>query len=141
MRKLILLVIVLVSVGAGALGYYLINQRTIYITGNQPKRPINEIKMDVYKGNVEAYGELRTIYLDYPQEDFLFWALYTANRYHDKDAYSDVYRIMEAAYNSDPDSFSLKDMDSVSRKMVLRYLDLAAKNGDATADSLMKIVH
>jgi len=131
----ILLVTIALSIGVGVLICQFFSSKAINITANQPKRPIEDIKKEAFNGSADAYRELRTIYWDYSQEDFLFWALYVGNKFHNKGAYADVYRILEQSYNGNSDTFSLKGMDTLTKKLVIQYLDLAAKSGDVEAEN------
>lgn len=52
------------------------------ISMNSPSRSVTDIESEVRSGNIKSYHELRTIYLDFAPQDFLFWAMLMANRYN-----------------------------------------------------------
>ncbi len=96
-------------------------------TINQPNRSITSIQNDVLsKGDTNAYLELRTAYLDYSPEEFLFWALIMANKYDYPPAYLDVYYTLLDAYCCDVSTGNLDKMDRKTRAMALNYLKAAA---------------
>lgn len=103
--------------------------------------PINVIKEKISKGDAKAYDELKHIYLDYQEEDILFWAFIMANKYNDSEASKDIYILMEHISNDDPYSFSLKGMDPLTRGIVIKYLVISAKNGDQNAINILASVN
>ncbi|PQJ12997.1 hypothetical protein CJD36_004435 [Flavipsychrobacter stenotrophus] len=91
---------------------------------------IDNLKSKVLHGDIEAYTKLRGEYRDYPPENFLFWAMYMANKYDYAYAYEDVFRTMEESYNIDSAIFN---MDDKTRKFAFTYLKMAAQKGDSSA--------
>lgn len=88
---------------------------------NQSNRSLSELKKEVWlTGNVSAYEDLSTAYLDYPPEDFLFWAMLMANKYDYSTAYIDVFYSLENAYKA-----SGGPMDAKTKEMSMRYLQIA----------------
>jgi len=139
-RKYLIPVITVISLTIGFFVGYFTNADYSNANDNSLKRPISEIKRDVFNGSEKAYGELRTEFLEYSQENFLFWALFRANKFKDRDAYVDVYQILENSYNSnDYETFSLEGMDTLTKKIVVDYLKLAADSGILSADSLLNL--
>ncbi len=103
-------------------------------TMNQPNRSITSIQNDVLsKGDTNAYLELRTAYLDYSPEEFLFWALIMANKYEYPPAYLDVYYTLLDAYCCDVSTGNLDKMDRKTREIALNYLKAAAEKGNEQA--------
>ncbi len=100
-----------------------------YATVNNTNNSILNLKEKVYlEGDVEAYKELSIIYMDYPEEDFLFWALIMANKHDYANAYLDVYHsIHSAMWIKEEKDF---EIDSLTDYILMNYLELAV-NKDA----------
>lgn len=100
---------------------------------NYSERSDSELeKLVIEKGDTSAYHELFVIYLDYPSERFLPYALIMANKYNYPQAYFDVYDRLWYLYDS-PDS-----LDNTSKKMAIEYLRRAALKGHAQAREILK---
>jgi len=104
---------------------------------NEPSHSIEELESKVWlRGDTDSYVQLETAYLDAPPHDFLFWALYMANKYDYSAAYEDVY--LSIAQDYYPIDSALFKMDDKTRTFALTYLKLAAKKNDATALETLK---
>lgn len=102
---------------------------------NQPNRPIEEIQKEVFGGNIDSYVELKTIYLDYPPEEFLFWAILMANKYDYPEAYLDVFRSIIYPYGSE---YPFDKLDKRTKKIAMEYLLLASKKNVLEASEILK---
>ncbi|MBS1585999.1 MAG: hypothetical protein JSS82_10700 [Bacteroidetes bacterium] len=95
----------------------------------------DSLKNKVWHGDVDAYTKLHGRYRDYPPEDFLFWAMFMANKYDYAYAYEDVFTTMQEVY-ADADSAIFK-MDGKTRTFALGYLKMAVQKGDSDAANLL----
>ena len=103
---------------------------------NNSQYSIEELKRKVWvKGDIDSYSKLQGAYREMPPEDFLFWAMYMANKYDYPKAYEDVYYSIEESYS--PDSAIFK-MDEKTRAFALYYLKLAAQKNDTSASNKIK---
>ena len=92
---------------------------------------IEELKKKVWiKGDINSYIKLQATYRESSPEDFLFWAMFMANKYGYPKAYEDVYYSIEESYSSDSAIFK---MDDKTRTFALDYLKLAAEKNDTSA--------
>jgi hypothetical protein len=100
---------------------------------NQAQREITEIQKEVNLGNIASYKELRIVYLDYPRENFLFWAMLMANKYDYPPAYLDVYYVLTDCFSN-----TLKPLmiDDRTKKLALEYLQLAREKGVEEAEEI-----
>ena len=104
---------------------------------NTPSRSIIDIQGDVYKGDEKAYWELRIAYLDYPPENFLFWALLMANKYDNSQAYLDVFWCL--VHSSEVgDICNFEKMDMRTKKMALEYLTIASQKSVGGASETLR---
>lgn len=101
---------------------------------NQAQRDVSEIKDEVRKGNIESYKELQTIYLDYPSESFLFWALLMANKYKYPPAYLDAFHVLVNSYVGNIEN--INSMDNETKKMALHFLEKACDKDVAGAKEI-----
>ncbi len=88
------------------------------------------------KGDVEAYLQLRTIYSDFPPQEFLFWAMLMANDYNYPEAYLDVYNTMMSSYGKSEENFS--DLSERTKIFLLEYVNSAANKGVQQASEILK---
>jgi len=80
--------------------------------------PIYNLKRDALgKGDIGAYQNLSTEYLDYSTEEFLPIALEMANRHNYPVAYFDVYFTLTRIENLHEDSNSIEDWENWNPKM------------------------
>ena len=108
---------------------------------NQPSRPVAEIKKDVLLGDTAAYWELSTAYLDYPPQDFLFWALLMANKYDYSVAYLDVFYSLKDSFNPEANNYTFGDMDKKTKAIAIEYLKKAVEREVDGASEVWKSVH
>lgn len=108
-------------------------------TGNSPSRPIDEIKQDVIEGDENAYFELRSIYLDYPPEDFLYWSLLMANKNDFPIAYFDVFQTMILSYVGGR-YYRFYEMDIRTQNFTLEYLKIASDKGVKQANEILILI-
>jgi hypothetical protein len=100
---------------------------------NYSERSDSELeKLVIEKGDTSAYYELFVVYLDYPFEKFLPYALIMANKYNYQQAYFDVYDRLWNLYDN-PDL-----LDNTSKKMAIEYLQKAASRGHTQAKDILK---
>lgn len=104
-------------------------------SGKYPTITIEEIKMNVRKGDTNAYNQLAHINLTHP-EDQLFWALLMAHKYDYNLAYFDVFSCLLDANLCQ--GYSMDKVDAKSRKMALDYLLIAAKKGHKQSKEIIK---
>jgi len=74
----------------------------------------------VYRGDTKAYDKLKHYYLDYPQEDMLYWSFLMANTYHDGVAYRDAATLLESICDNDPHVFFIKKADTLTEQLILK---------------------
>ncbi len=85
----------------------------------------------VVHGNTDDYYNLHMIYLDYKEINFLPFAVIMAEKHKYPPAYSDaIYAILS---NSGKDIYEIDQLDSASRKLVLKYLKASYELGDESA--------
>lgn len=128
----IVAIIIILIVGMFFLGKkYEAYQSDSVFSMNDTGLSIYNLKRDALgKGNIDAYQNLSTEYLDYSTEEFLPIALEMANRHNYPTAYFDVYFTltrMEHLYE-DTDSLSKwENWNSKMRRLALEYLLSGAK--------------
>jgi effector-binding domain-containing protein len=100
-------------------------------TNHDSKYSVEELERKVWaKGDINSYNRLQGVYRDGASGDFLFWAMYMANKYDYPKAYEDVYYSIEENYS--PDS-AIFEMDEKTRTLALHYLKWAAFKNDTSA--------
>lgn len=98
---------------------------------NNSEYSIEELKRKVWvTEDINSYRKLQGAYREMSSENFLFWAMYMANKYDYSKAYEDVYYSIEEKYP--PDS-AIFNMDEKTRTFALHYLKLAAQKNDTSA--------
>ncbi|MEO8255695.1 MAG: hypothetical protein ABI554_15050 [Flavobacterium sp.] len=108
---------------------------------NAPSLPLSTLKKEVsVKGDTIAYGQLVIAYLNYPPEDFLFWALLMSNKYNYSPAYLDVFFALKNSFNPEADNYSLGEMDENTKNMALKYLKLAVDKKVINAYEILESV-
>ena len=134
MKKILFFLLTLaVGILIGYVGFYLYeNHQLAEVNRNKIHLNLQDsLIMKVWNGDTDAYAKLHGEYRDYPPENFLFWAMYMANKYDYPYAYEDVFTTMqEAYYNIDSAIFK---MDDKTRAFALGYLKMAAQKGDTNA--------
>ncbi|RTQ52222.1 hypothetical protein EJV47_04125 [Hymenobacter gummosus] len=104
---------------------------------NTPSHSFVELQSGVSRGNVAAYHELRTAYLDMEPGAFLPWALLMANRHRYRPAYLDVYYALDGPVDSSSVARHWLSIDPDTRQLMRHYLRKAAGAGDATAPKIL----
>ena len=95
---------------------------------NQAKRDLHLIQNDVRNGDTAAYNELAIVYLDYPEDSLLPYAIMMADKYDYTKAYLDVYYCILDMY-AGGDVARINEIDLANRKKALKYLKVAADRG------------
>ena len=97
---------------------------------NEPDRTINVLKdMVLNKGDIDAYEELETAYLDYRHGDFYEIAKVMADKYNYPRAYYDVYiQILKPTQNPES-TISLDSCTVEEKKEAISYLKKAFEKG------------
>ncbi|MCC6726241.1 MAG: hypothetical protein IT258_17170 [Saprospiraceae bacterium] len=103
---------------------------------NQPNRGIGLIKQEAANGSIDAYNELRIVYLDSDAGEFLFYALLMANKHDYPQAYLDVFYALVHGYVGGIEDFD--KMDKKTQKLALEYLIKAKKKGVKDAGEIYK---
>ena len=112
------------------------NDPKIVVSMNQATRPLRELKDEIFlTGDIDSYNELSIAYLDYPDEDFLFWALIMANKHDYSVAYLDVYYVLCWSYECMDNN--LEEMDKKTQDLALEYLRISAEKGDSVAREII----
>jgi len=116
----------------GYIGFHLYeNQQLAKVNRNKYNLTRRDsLKSKACYGDINAYEQLHGLYRDNTPGDFLFWAMYMANKYHYTTAYEDVYYCIANEYPSDSAIFK---MDNETRQFALGYLKVAAQKGDTSA--------
>lgn len=137
MRKaFLLLAVFMVGTILGAIGmvYYENHRNDDGTPMAQPDEPIYQLEEKVWRnGDTNAYYQLSLAIMDGGHcAKSLFWPLYMANAYNFHKAYYDVYLFLQDDYSSryGYDS-ALYKMDSMTRRLALRYLKLGAEKNDS----------
>ena len=87
-----------------------------------------------YKGDIEAYGKLKWKYAEQIPEDFLFWAIFMANRYDHDEAYFDVFN---SIYNaSSMGDLKFEDLDETTTSFAFKYLDVSIERQVSGAEEI-----
>jgi hypothetical protein len=102
---------------------------------NQAKRDINQIQKEVRLGNTDSYDELQIIYMDYPRENFLFWAMLMANKYNYPRAHLDLFYCTIESYGLEINEFN--QMDTLTQKFALEHLTIAVEKRVKGAKDLL----
>ena len=138
-RALLLVVAVALAVSVGVVtdNLFVKRQAQAMLDRQSPVDTLATLKLKVYRGNVEAYDELKHFYLDYPKEEMLFWSFLMANKYHDASACLDVATMLESICDEDPYAFSIKKADAPTKAVILSYLRLSASGGNEEARSIL----
>ena len=103
---------------------------------NEPSKAINELKKLVLEeGDIDAYEVLETAYLDESPGEFLPYALVMANKYNYPRGHYDVYENLMWLFSCTQGDLSC--MDKATMKLANNHLELAAKNGETTAISVL----
>ena len=93
------------------------------------------LKERIFKyGDKKAYEELKTLMVDYPVEDMLFWSLIMANKHSFHQANLDVFYAIVLGYVSEIDRFY--EMDERSQALAKGYLVMAKDQGVAGASEI-----
>ena len=97
---------------------------------NEPARPISVLKdLVLNKGDIEAYEELETAYLDHAHGDFFEIAKVMADKYDYPRAYYDVYlQILKPTQNPER-TISLDSCTAEEKKEAVLYLKKAFEKG------------
>lgn len=97
---------------------------------NQPDRPMSVLKdLVINKGDVDAYEELETAYLDYNHGDFYKYAKIMADKYDYSRAYYDVYiQILKPTQNPHQ-TISLDSCTSEEKQEAIYYLKKSFEKG------------
>jgi hypothetical protein len=93
----------------------------------------DSLKSEVMMGNYDSYLKLKNIYLDYPSEDFLFWAIVMADKFDSDIACLDVFYTMLSGYQVDTDFIGYAEIDEDSRILMNSYLEKAIDLGNEDA--------
>ena len=112
------------------------NDPKFVVSMNQVSNPLDSLKNKIFvNGDIDSYNELSIAYLEYPDEDFLFWALIMANKYDNAEAYLDVYYTLHDSY--DCINNNLKEMDEKTKDFALEYLQKSAEKGSSDAREII----
>jgi hypothetical protein len=101
---------------------------------NTPKRDISLVHKEVFIGNIQSYEELKIIHLDLYAGDFLYYALFMANKHDYPPAYLDVFFSIVNSYGGVEKFYQ---MDSKTQKIAMDYLIMA---NDRQADGASEIL-
>ena len=112
------------------------NSREIVKSMNEPNRPI-EVLQDLVlnKGDVDAYNELETAYLDYEHGSFLNFAKEMADKYNYPPAYYDTYIQLLRPTDAPGVTINLDSCDLKTKTLALKYLRKAAELGFQPAEN------
>ena len=143
-KKIIISIIIISVLLAGFLfGTYFEKYKT------DNTRSMNDLGISIYetqlkaidKGDIYAYSQLQTTFLDYKAEDFLPIALEMANKQNHPPAYYDVYcTLRDMAFLDEEDSFN-PNWDKWNPRMErlgIEYLLIGAKLGDKQSTEMIR---
>lgn len=105
------------------------------VSMNQPKRDITEIQDEVLAGNIQSYEKLKIIYLDYPSNSFLFWAMLMANKYDYPQAYLDVFYTLINSFVGG--IYGYRELDQRTKELALEYLTIASEKKVEEAEKML----
>lgn len=147
-----ILILFFALIVGGIIGFYIKSifnkkesKKIEYITNNQNIRPINKLEESILKkGDANSYNELRTAYIDKDMFTFLPWALIMANKYHNKDAYFDVYSCLfdmncQDCTSEELENWSLIHLDDSTKEFAIEYLKKASDLGHPQAKEILEI--
>jgi len=106
-----------------------------WVSMNQPSQCEDILKEAVlYDGNIEAYTELSTAYLDYKiSSEFLLYAIIMAHKYNYPQAYFDVYFALIRVFWAD-----LTMIDDMTADMAVEYLIFASEREHHQAKKMVE---
>jgi hypothetical protein len=125
----------LLSIG-GLLGYHWNVELTAPRPLNHPQEFYEALEAGVRGGDVGAYYELRTAYLDEVPGSFLYWAVLMATRHRYAPAYDDANYALAAPEQGGPQPWL--GMSTPTRQQLRRDLRQAAARGEAPAADLLR---
>lgn len=108
------------------------------VSVNQPNKTLLDLKNGVFDGDIESYKQLRIAYLDYPKENFLFWAILMSNKHNYAPAYLDVFYILVDGYGIRTERFL--ELDIRTQTLALEYLKIASEKGISEAKETLRVV-
>lgn len=97
---------------------------------NEPDRSIEVLKeLALNEGDIDAYNELETAYLDYTHGSFLNYAKEMADNHNYPQAYYDTYIQLLKPTNAPGVTISLDSCDLETRELAIKYLKKASELG------------
>jgi hypothetical protein len=104
------------------------------ISGKYTEMPIEELKTRVFRGDLNAYRQLRNALMDSPEDQF-FWSFHIANTYDNAQANFDLFYCLLKIYNCD--EYKVEKMSINTQTIALEYLLIAAKKGHKQAKEVI----
>jgi len=104
------------------------------ISDKYTQLPIEELKTQVFRGDLNAYRQLRNALMDSPEDQF-FWSFHIANTYDNAQANFDLFYCLLKIYNCD--EYKVDKMSIKTQKIALEYLLIAAKKGHKQAKEVI----
>lgn len=102
---------------------------------------VEDLQFKVFnKGDTNSYLILKNIYLDFPPEDFLFWAFIMSNKYDYNLAHLDVFYVfLNGSVGGNLNSFY--EIDPVTQDLMKRYLNKAVESGLQDAKDILEEIN
>ena len=109
---------------------------------NQPSRSLEELKtLALDSGDIDAYNELETAYLDYEHGSFFDYAKQMADKHNYPQAFYDTYIQLLKHTDAPGTTLSLDSCDENTRKMAMKYLQKAYDLGFEPAKEELEMVY
>ena len=106
---------------------------------NEPDRPITVLKeLALNEGDIDAYNELETAYLDYEHGSFFNYAKEMADKHNYPQAYYDTYIQLLKPTDAPGVTINLDSCDLETRELAIKYLRKASELGFEPADDELK---
>jgi len=137
MKKILLFLLALgIGIFIGINGHIIYENRIPNeLNNNYIPTPLDSLERRVWLGDTATYWSLQSYYRECPPEQFLFWAMYMANKYDYPYAHEDVFHSITDTYGGDS---ALYEMDNKTRSFALGHLKMAAQKGDSSAIELLQ---
>lgn len=115
------------------------NSTEVVKSMNEPNRPIKVLKkLALNEGDIDAYNELETAYLDYEHGSFLNYAKEMADKHNYPQAYYDTYIQLLKPTDASGVTINLDSCDLETRELAIKYLRRASELGFEPGDDALK---